>query len=420
MATRNDSIDRVVLYCSFCGKSQHEVRKLVAGPNVYICNECVHLCEDIVADEDTPTRAPTGEKLPTPEEIVAQLDLHIIGQRTAKETLAVAAYHHYRRMANRSRAKNAVEVQKSNIILIGPTASGKTHTVETLARLLNVPYAKEDLTRITGAGWQGGDVSDVLKALLHNAGGDVARAEFGVILCDEVDKLGGDSSSLGNSKGFGQMVQNALLTMVEGTDVEIPSPSTSPMNKEVVTINTKNILFIFAGAFDGLEDIIAKRMDKGGSMGFSGNPRGGLRASKSLFHHVMSEDLVRFGFDSQFIGRLPVLAVLDELDEAMLASILTEPRNSLFNQFAEKMKWDGVELAYETEAVAEIAKMAIQKKTGARGLRTICEKIFHSTFLLLPTLQKAGKKVVKVYLTARHVREGLPPDLIYDDQKLLK
>ncbi|KKU81679.1 MAG: ATP-dependent Clp protease ATP-binding subunit ClpX [Parcubacteria group bacterium GW2011_GWA2_47_8] len=377
-------------------------------------NHIFPILRSIIDDENKPTKKSSDTRdIPTPEQIVAKLSEYVIGQQGPKEVLAVAAYQHYKRIASQAKKGTDVEVLKSNVLLIGPTGCGKTYIVETLARIMNVPFAKEDLTGVTGAGWVGRDVTDVLKKLLDNADGDVSRAENGVVVFDEVDKLGKHEGP-GTSQGFGANVQNALLTIIEGTEVEI-SVGKSPMDKATIMLDTTHILFVCAGAFDGLEKIIAKKQPNTiGSIGFGAKIVGSAGVSKALFHDVATDDLVKFGFDAQFVGRLPVRATFDELNAEMLATILTEPKNSLFKQFAEKLAWDGVESRYDQDAAIEIAKKAIKQNSGARGLRTICEKIYHQIFLTLPSLQWGGRRVVAVHLRAEHVLNGTPPELIYE------
>ncbi len=388
-----------LLYCSFCGKSQHEVRKLIAGPSVFICDECIELCNDIIREEIQVGKTPPSQNLPTPEEIVAKLDEYVIGQTTAKKKLAVAARRHYLRMADRGRAHNGVEMEKSNVLLIGPSGSGKTYLAQTLAKILNVPYAEEDLTRITEAGYVGGNVEDVFFSLLNACEGDVTKAEYGLIYLDEADKLGRtESPSVVRDVGGGG-VQQALLKILEGTTLHIPQGGGRRASPEGLQLRTHNILFILGGAFEGIEKIVAKRLSQNkAGIGFGADVSGGRNASVSLslIHKVTPEELVTFGMDRQFVGRLPVRATLDELDEATLRTILTEPKNALLKQFALAFQHEGAELVYDPEAVTEIARKAVKEKTGARGLRTICEDIFHETLFKLPTYQKGAEKVTRV------------------------
>ena len=406
-------------YCSFCGKNQHETRRLIAGPSVFICDECIDLCNDIVREEDAQIKVPTNEKLPTPEEIVAKLDLQIIGQHRPKEVLAVAAYQHYKRMAQNGKDKDGVNMEKANVLLIGPTGSGKTLLAATLANILGVPFAAEDLTGVTQAGFVGNDVEGVLTRLYQSAGGDIAKAEFGLVFLDEGDKIarkeGGGAYESINTTG----VQHRLLKMLEGMVVEIPTEGgRKNSGTETVKLNTKNILFIVGGAFTDLEKIIAKRLRAGnGTIGFGADIAAGNNTVQptSRIHEVTSEDLVSFGFDGQLVGRLPNLATLDEHDEETLMRILVEPQNALLRQYAKDIAQEGAALVCDPDAVREIARIAMREKTGARALKTTCGKIFHSTFFNLPTLQKNGRNVVRVHLTAEHVRKKLPPELICGD-----
>ena len=404
-----------LLYCSFCGKSQHEVRKLIAGPSVFICDECIELCNDIIRDEIQVGKTPPSQNLPTPEEIVAKLDEYVVGQGDAKKKLAVAARRHYLRMADRGQSHNGVEMEKSNVLLIGPSGSGKTFLAQTLAKILNVPYAEEDLTRITEAGYVGGNVEDVFFSLLNSCEGDVAKAEYGLVYFDEADKLGRtESASVVRDVGGGG-VQQALLKILEGTTLHIPPAGGRGNSPGAAQLRTHNILFILGGAFEGIEKLVAKRMNKDkGSIGFGANVLIGDRAhvSLSLIHHVTPEELVMFGMDRQFVGRLPVRATLDELDEATLRTILTTPKNAILKQFALAFECEGAELVCEPDAVVEIARKAIKEKTGARGLKTICEEIFLDTLYKVPTHQKGGEKVARVHLTGEHVLKGLPPEMI--------
>ena len=405
-----------MLYCNFCRKSQHEVKNLISGPSVYICDECVSLCNDIIRSEASTLSTSTVEGLLTPEEIVARLDEYVIGQRVPKEILAIAAYHHYKRMMQLGKVNDGVEMEKSNVLLIGPSGSGKTHLAETLAKILNVPFATGDATSLTEAGYVGKDVEGMLFSLLQSCDMDVAKAEFGIIFVDEVDKLGGKESLSTSRDVGGTGVQNALLKMIEGTIAEVPPEGgRRHPNQEVIKLNTKNILFILAGAFDGLEKIIEKRMGKtSGGIGFNAVNVGGANAvtSKMLIHDVIPDDLVKFGLDPQFIGRLPVRATLDELDEETLRTILTKPKNALIKQYGLNFALDGAELVCDDDAIIEIARKAIKEKTGARSLRTICEGIFRKAFLTLPTYQRTNEKIAKVHLRSEHVIKGLSPDLV--------
>jgi ATP-dependent Clp protease ATP-binding subunit ClpX len=414
-------------YCSFCNKSQHEVKKLIAGPEVFICDECIDLCNDIIRDELAASNAgkPAMGALPIPEEIVAALNEYVIGQSSAKKKLAVAARRHYLRKAILGQMNDGVEMEKSNVLLVGPSGSGKTYLAQTLAKILDVPYAEEDLTRITEAGYVGGNVEDVFVRLLASCDGDVAKAEFGIIYLDEVDKLGRTESAAVTRDVGGGAVQQALLKILEGTTLDFAGGNRKPGGKgqEVNGFRTHNILFILGGAFEGIEKLIAKRVNKHASgIGFGADLSGGANSPVplSLIHQITPDDLVHFGMDRQFIGRLPVRATLDELDEATLRTILTEPKNALLKQFALAFKLEGAALACDPEAVGEIARKALREKTGARGLRTICEQIFQETLYVLPTRQQKAEKVHTVHLTGEHVQKGLSPELLSETQKLLK
>lgn len=411
-----------LLLCSFCGKSQHEVRKLIAGPSVYICDECIALCNDIMREEASAGgKTSSAGNLLTPEEIVAKLDEYVIGQADAKKKIAVAARRHLLRRERRGQSQGGVEMEKSNVILIGPSGSGKTYIAQMLAKIFNVPYAEEDLTRITEAGYVGGNVEDVFYTLLNACEGDVAKAEFGIVYLDEVDKLGRtEGASVVRDVGGGG-VQQALLKVLEGTVINIPPAGGRKGSPEGIQLRTHNILFILGGAFEGIEKIIAKRVAgaKGG-IGFGANVEAGRNANPSLalIHKVTPDDLVAFGMDRQFVGRIPIRATLDELDVPTLQTILTEPKNAILKQFTLAFALEGAELVYDAEAVAAIARRAVAEKTGARGLRTICEGLFHEALYKLPTLQKSGEKVVKVLLTGEHVANGLPPTMIRETPKL--
>ena len=413
-----------LLYCTFCGKSQHEVRKLIAGPSVFICDECVDLCNDILREEVAAgAKTRTAESLPTPQEIVAMLSEYVIGQRFPKEVLAVAMRQHFKRLAQKGKANDGVDVEKSNILLIGPSGSGKTFLAETLAKILNVPFAQEDLTQVTQAGYVGKDVTDVLYRLLSSCEGDVSKAEFGIVFLDEVDKLSRRQDSRASIDVGGGGVQEALLKMIDGAVVEVHSEGGRRVpGQEIIKLNTKNILFILAGAFEGLEGIIEKRVNKDkGGIGFGAKISKGVGGAPllSLIHEVTPEDLIIYGMDRQFIGRLPVTATLDELDEGTLERILTEPKNAILKQEKVKFSGEGADFVWGGEAVKEIARKAIREKTGARGLRRICTRILHDTFRDLPTLQKNGDTIAQVRLRGEHVLNGTSPELIRKTPKLL-